>query len=268
MILGDASANARDWGTRTAPEIGEFGSRDGSVAVVPVGSLEQHGDHLPVATDTLLCDAVARRGASRVDGDVPLLVTPPLWTGLSPHHMAFGGTITLSAETMRGLLRDIAASVLDNGFDAVFFLNGHGGNRAVLGMAVTEVGSEFPDAQVLGLTYFDLAAPFVDEYRDSEVGGMAHGGEFETSLMLHLYPDHVDDDREATYMDEPYDLGLDDLFAGGPLSVYRSFDAYSESGAIGNPDLATAEKGAGLLDGIAEELAVLLTAVHEHNREA
>lgn len=267
MSVDDPSGEAYEWASQTASDIRDIGDREGSVAVVPVGSVEQHGDHLPVATDTLLCDAISRLGSERVDEDVPLLVTPPLWTGLSPHHLDFGGTISLGVETMLAVLRDVAASILDNGFDAILFLNGHGGNAAILGTAVTKIGTEFPDAQVLSLTYFDLAAPFVDEYRESDVGGMAHGGEFETSLMLHLRPHLVREDRAAaSYLNDPYDLRRQDLFEGGPLSVYRSFREYSESGAVGDPDLATAEKGRALSDRLGEELAVLLTAIHEQNR--
>jgi creatinine amidohydrolase len=267
MVFEDATADSPAWAAQTAPDIRAVGEQEGSVAVVPVGSVEQHGNHLPVGTDSVLADAAAHLGAERVEDDVPILVTPPVWTGLSPHHLDFGGTITLEVETMLAVLRDVAASILDNGFDAVFFLNGHGGNMSLLGTAVTEIGSEFPEAQVLALTYFQLASSFIDEIRESELGGMAHGGEFETSLMLYLRPDLVrDEDAEATYLDDPYDLRRKDLFQGGPLSVYRSFAEYSDSGAIGDPALGSAEKGAELLDRLVDELAVLLLAIHEHNR--
>jgi len=116
---------------------------------------------------------------------------------------------------MIALLRDIATSVLDNGFDAILFLNGHCGNMSLIGTAVTKIGQEFPTAQVLGLTYFQLAEPFIDEIRESATGGMAHGGEFETSLMLHLRPELVQTDRaEATSMEDPYELRGEDLFEG------------------------------------------------------
>ena len=267
MAFDEATAGSVSWAGRTAPEIRSIGREDGSVAVVPVGSVEQHGDHLPASTDTLLANAVARAGAGRVAEEVPVLVTPPVWTGLSPHHTAFGGTITLTAGTMLALLRDVVGSVLDDGFDAALLLNGHGGNVSVVGTAVTDVGREFPDAQVLGVTYFHLASPFVDEVRESDPGGMAHGGEFETSLMLHLRPDLVEMDRaEATPMDDPYDLRSTDLFDDGPLAVYRPFTEYSDSGAVGDPSLASAEKGAELYDRLADELATLLVAIHEHGR--
>lgn len=267
MAFENDTVDSHSWVAHTAPDIKDIGAAEGSVAVVPVGSVEQHGDHLPVGTDTILADAAAHAGAEQADDDIPVIITPPIWTGLSPHHLEFGGTITLTVETMLSVLRDVAASILDNGFDAVFFLNGHGGNMALLSTAVTQIGHEFPDTQILGLTYFQLAGPVVEEYRESELGGMAHGGEFETSLMLHFRPDLVEDDQmEAEYMNDPYDLRRKDLFEGGPLSVYRPFSAYSDSGAIGDPELGSAEKGLAVLDHLAEELAILLRAIHEQNR--
>ena len=254
------------WAGKPYREIVAEGEADGSVAVVPVGSIEQHGHHMPVATDTILVDAVARLGAERVEGDVPVVVTPPVWTGNSPHHVPFGGTISIGVRGLLDLLESVADAVLDNGFDAVLFLNGHGGNISTIGDATSIVGDAHPEAQVLGLTYFQLAAEFIHEVRESETGGMAHAGEFETSLMLHLEPDLVDTDAmEATYMDEPYELGTHDLVEGGPLSVYRTFEEYSESGAIGDPHLASAEKGERIYELLGDEMEELLRAIHEQN---
>ncbi|WP_224337566.1 creatininase family protein [Haloprofundus halobius] len=249
----------------TAPEIRALGGRDGSVLVLPVGSVEQHGDHLPVATDSILASTVAAAGAAAVADDVPVLVAPTLWTGYSPHHRSFGGTLTAEFDTLFDLLGTVADAALDNGFDALLLLNGHGGNRALVDAAVTVVGRAHPDVEALGLTYFDLAAPFADEVRESDTGGMAHGGEFETSMLLYLRPELVRDDAPAAYWDEPYDLAGSDLLEGGPLSVYRPFEAYSDSGAIGDPSLASAEKGERFFDGIRAELAALLLDVHERN---
>ncbi|MFB6136190.1 MAG: creatininase family protein [Halobacteriaceae archaeon] len=253
------------WAAKTAGEVRALAERDGSVLVVPVGSIEQHGNHLPVATDTLLADAVVHEGAERVREDLPILVTPPVWSGFSPHHMSFGGTLTLEFEDLLAVLEDVADAGLDNGFDAVLFCNGHGGNKSLVSSAVSTVGDAHPEAEVLALTYFDLAAEWADEVRDSDVGGMAHGGEFETSLVLHLYPELVREDREAPNWDEPYDLGGQDLLVGGPLSVYRPFEEYSDTGAIGAPDLASAEKGAEILTRLADDLEDLFREIHERN---
>lgn len=250
--------------TEPYSKIRDVADRDGSIAVVPVGSVEQHGHHLPVATDSILAAAIGTEGAERVEDDVPILVTPPVWTGYSPHHLSFGGTVTVEHATLRTLLEDVADSVLSNSFDALLFLNGHGGNAALVESVTSTVGVAHPEAEILGLTYFELAKPFADEIRESDPGGMAHGGEFETSLLLHLHPNLVAETREGSMPEEPYDEAAVDLFGAGPLSAYRPFDAYSESGAIGAPELASAEKGAQLYDRIADELADLLRDVHRN----
>ena len=249
--------------TKTRTEITDVASQSGSVLVVPVGSVEQHGHHLPVATDTLLADAVATLGAERVVDAQPTLVAPPVWTGHSPHHQSLGGTLTLDADGLIDVLEDIADSAAEMGFDGVLLVNGHGGNAPVIDVAVSAIGAAHPDLEVTGVTYFELAEPFVDEIRDSDTGGMAHGGEFETSLLLHLFPDLVrEEETEGTYLDEPYDRGGQDLLEGGPVSSYRPFEEYSGSGAIGDPDLASAEKGEALYDRLGDELADVLRTVH------
>jgi creatinine amidohydrolase len=231
---------------------------------LPVGSIEQHGHHLPVATDTILVDAVAHAGTERVGDELPVLVAPTVWMGYSPHHMDFGGTITVEHDQFVTLLRRITASALNNGFDAVLLLNGHGGNIPLVGTAVSVIGRDYPDVIATSLTYYQLAAPFVDDVRDSDVGGMAHGGEFETSLMLHLYPDLVDRDAmEGTLFEDSFDRRGQDLFDDGPLGVYRPFEAYSESGAIGEPSLATAEKGETLFRRLGDELGDVIADVHQ-----
>ena len=93
---------------------------------------------------------------------------------------------------------------------------------------------------------------------------MSHGGEFETSLMLHLHPELVRmEDADAEYLDEPYDRGTKDLLVGGPLATYRPFEEYSDTGAIGDPKLANEEKGEELLDRLTDELADVFRNVSE-----
>lgn len=159
-----------------------------------------------------------------------------MWTGYSPHHLSFGRTVSLGHDDLLALLEDVAHTALENGFDALAFVNGHGGNSSAIESATSTVGVEHAGVEVVGLTYFELAAPFVDEIRRSDTGEMSHAGEFETSLMLHLRPDLVSEERaEATPQDSSYTHGLHDMFAGGPLSVYREFREYSETGAISAP---------------------------------
>lgn len=253
---------------RTYSEINEIAEQDGSVLVVPTGSVEQHGHHMPVATDTILADAVALSGAQTVADALPVLVTPPVWTGYSPHHLSFGGTITLDVEELHDVLVDIAESAVQNGFDAILFLNGHGGNSSIIGSATGTIGHEHPEIQALSLSYYTLADSFIDEIRDSDTGGTSHAGEFETSLMLHLRPELVDQDAASpNYRDEPYDLARQDMFQGGPLGLYRDFTELTDEGPIGDPTLASAEKGAEIFARLGDEIEDLLREIHEQNRD-
>jgi creatinine amidohydrolase len=138
---------------------------------------------------------------------------------------------------------------------------------SLISAATSTIGKEHEDVEVLGLTYFELAASFADEVRESDVGGMSHGGEFETSLMMHLRPELVDASAiDAPMLEEPYELGTKDLLHGGPLGVYRGFEEYSHTGAIGAPALATAEKGADIYHRLGDEMESLLLDVHRQNR--
>ncbi|RQG93635.1 creatininase family protein [Natrarchaeobius chitinivorans] len=260
MYYEAAHGSTVSWATKPYAEISSIATRDGSVLFVPVGSVEQHGHHLPVSTDTLLVDAVTNAAAQRADAEgIPSVVTPPLWAGFSPHHTSLGGTITLPHDDLLATIEDVADSALEAGFETLFLVNGHGGNASLVDSAVSTIGDAHSDVEVLGTTYFNLAAPFVDSIRESDSGGMAHGGEFETSLMLHLYPDLVDrDSLEAEPLSEPYDHGMNDMFDGGPLAVYREFAEYSDSGAIGDPGLATAAKGEQLFERLCDELVAIV----------
>lgn len=266
MIYDSIGSTDSEWAGKPAATIRKRAEIDGSVLLIPVGSVEQHGPHLPVATDTILVDAVVHGATEQLKEDIPVLVTPPVWSGFSPHHLSFGGTLSLDFEDLRAMLEDISLTAIENGFDAVCFVNGHGGNEALINTVVSTVGVS-TDAEVLGTNYFSLATDEVNAVRDSEIGGMAHGGEYETSLMLHLRPDLVADadDWDGTLWDEHYEWGGRDLLEGGPLSVYRPFSSYSESGAIGAPELASTGKGEHIYEIVTHELAAVIVAIHEHN---
>ncbi|NHX34929.1 MULTISPECIES: creatininase family protein [Halolamina] len=252
------------WAAKPYPEIAEIADREGSVLIVPVGALEQHGHHLPTGTDTVLVDAVATAGAERVSDEVPVLTTPPLWLGHSPHHLPFGGTVSAEFDTLSDTLSEIADSALGNAFDTVLFLNGHGGNRPLIAAATQRVGAEQPDTEVLGLTYFELGEYFLDDVRESDLGGMAHGGELETSMMLHLHPELVDEERmQATEWETEYEQAPGDLLGSGPLNVTLDVAEWSDSGAMGDVSAVSAAKGEAMFEGFVDELEALLRTVHE-----
>lgn len=256
------------WADLPADDIRDIAGRAGSTLVLPIGSMEQHGPHLPVSTDSRLVEAVTAGAMGRLPDDAPVIRGPTHWAGYSPHHLQFGGTMSLEFRTLLSVVEELADSALENGFDAFVLVNGHGGNIPLISAATSTIGRAHPEIEALSVTYISFAEAFVEEVRESEPGGMGHGGEFETSLMLHLHPELVREDLiDGTPLDEPYERGLTDIFAGGTLGVYRPFEDYSETGAIGNPELASESKGRELADGLADELAAQFTEIHERNRD-
>jgi creatinine amidohydrolase len=252
------------WLTKSYAEAVETAEQDGSILLVPVGSLEQHGQHLPTGTDTILATAAVQAGIDNVDDAVPVLLAPPLWAGYSPHHRPFGGTITVEHDTFINTITEIVDAAAGNGFDAVVFVNGHGGNKPLLSTAITVAGQEHPEIDVSTFLYLDLLGPETKELKASDVPGV-HGGELETALLLAVRPNLVDEDLVSTTPQrEPYERTGTDLLDGGPVSVYRSFDEYTETGTLGEPGAACVETGERALEVVGSEIATILESIHDH----
>jgi len=179
------------WQELRRPEFEQAVNAD-AIVIIPVGSTEQHGNHLPVNTDANCCCAIAQHAAQAMD-EFPVLVLPPVWTGYSPHHMAYPGTITLKYHTFVEVLTEVATSVHAHGFNKILFLNRHGGNSAIVAAMRHKLAAE-EGASVIGYNYWDM--PSVPEETkvvcQSDKGFVGHSGEFETSLQLYLQPDLVD----------------------------------------------------------------------------
>jgi creatinine amidohydrolase len=241
------------WEELRVPEIDAL-DRERTVVLLPIGSVEQHGRHLPVGTDTMLAHSVALAAAERLAGRV--IVLPPPWYGFSAHHMRFAGTVTLGAGTMMRLVEDIAASVIAHGFRRLLIVNGHGGNTGVVDVVAAELGRRFyGKARVAGLTYFQLARAAIAELRSSRAGGMGHACEFETAMMQHVRPELVGIEVAAvTYPDPGSDYLTTDLLGSSAVRTYHDFGDLSPTGTLGDPLHATPEKGARFHEAVVAEL--------------
>jgi len=238
-----------EWMKLKARELCELAGR-GATVIMPVGSMEQHGPHLPVQVDALLAGEVSRRAALRLAQHHPVVVAPTVWMGLAEHHMNFGGTFTLDFDAYLAVLRCLCHSVDRHGFPRIFILNGHGGNVSALGVIAEELAHEL-EARIATVTYWHLqqtkdAFAGILEHQDT----VLHAGEAESSMLLALLPDLVD--QEAMRNTE------------GPMGgIVRPSGAYgfqhisdiSPTGVLGKPQSATAEKGERLLDAAAEAVA-------------
>lgn len=240
------------WEELSVAEI-EALNRD-TVLLLPLGSVEQHGRHLPLGTDSMLAAAVSLEAAKRMSGRVAIL--PPPWYGLSQHHMRFAGTVTLRAETMMALVEDIAHSIVAHGFRRLVLVNGHGGNAGLLDVLSAKLGHQFyGQARVAGLTYFQLARDRIAKLRLSGVGGMGHACEFETAMMQQVRPDLVAMEKaKTTYPDTGSAYVSTDLLIGSPVCTYIDFGDLSESGTLGDPSLANPEAGVRFYDAVTDEL--------------
>ncbi|ARP73211.1 creatinine amidohydrolase [Streptomyces pluripotens] len=217
------------------------------VAVLPVGSFEQHGPFLPLATDTLVACALAREIAAAY----PVHLLPPVTVSCSHEHAAWPGTVSISATTLHAVVKDIAASLRRSGIGALVVVNGHGGNY-VLGNVVQEASARGEKVALFPAAEDWEAARERAGVHTSLLTDM-HAGEIETSILLHAHPECVRPGYESA------DFTADDR----RHLLTTGMSAYTESGVIGCPSLGSAEKGKALLASLADSFgpyAALLTA--------
>jgi creatinine amidohydrolase len=227
------------------------------VVLFPTGSFEQHGPHLPLTTDTDIVSAIAESIEHSMTDRVLLL--PTLWPGLSTHHMHFPGTMDVPQMVYIPLIIELGKSMSSMGAKKVFFLNGHGGNDTPLRAALRELKTATPETRFVYASYWSLAAKTLRDVRESELGGMGHACEMETSIMLHLHPDRVQLDhavRDGPQYSDPYRKA--DMQYARPIFFVNEFHEVTQSGVVGYPDLATAEKGKRFFDGIVAEISAFV----------
>jgi creatinine amidohydrolase len=244
------------------PAVQAAAKREGSTVLWAMGSLEQHGHHLPLHTDAFFADRLVEALIATLPADLPLWRLPVQMIGYAPEHRGFAGSFSLAAVDVIALVRVVGAELARCGFRRLVLMNGHGGQIGLLEVAAREVRESHPDLAVLPCFLWrglDDAASLIPEPERSQ--GL-HAGLAETSLMLHLAPDLVGADRLAdgpTPDDKP-PPGWS--WEGGAPTAWRTGEI-STSGVIGDPTGATAELGAklfeGLVNGWSQRLRSLLT---------
>jgi len=209
-----------------------------SLIILPTAAIEQHGHHLPLATDTLLNSYILGRTLELLPDDMPVYALAPICYGKSNEHLGFPGTLSVSATTMMSMIRDLGSSLHSSGFKRLVFYNSHGGNSALVDVMARDLRAEF-DFQVFRLgASVKLKGIEIQE----ETYGY-HGGEVETSLLLAATPDLVHTDKyTSSYIrrvDEPGKL----LPENGPATFAWLTRDISSSGILGDPAASSAEKG-------------------------
>jgi creatinine amidohydrolase len=235
----------------------------GKLALIPAGTIEDHGLHLPIDTDVVIASAICQRTAELIPDELVLL--PPITFGYSPHHIDGPGTLTIRWDTFVNYVKDITTSLVHHGFRKLLILNGHGSNRPVLELAARLTGVEHPDAQCAMLSWWDLlrVQQAVAEFRESEWTG--HACELETSAYLAVDPARVQMDRVVKdinpHMSKHFWADLvgrrPEGYANAAVLV-EYWSTVSATGTWGDPTVATREKGERILQAAAEELVELV----------
>jgi creatinine amidohydrolase len=229
------------------------------IFVVPLGSLEQHGPHLPLFTDSLIIGHIAN-GVEQLQSE-KIVSLPVQWLGHSPHHRRFG-CVSLDLVPYMQMITGICRSLVQIGARKILLLNGHGGNDIPCKAALRELKSEFEslrDLYIVYAAYWNLAAGQFTQIRSSPIGGMGHACEMETSVLLAKNSELVDMTKAQRGGPSP-ESGYrhTDMLKPLPFSLINEFDEISQNGVIGMPELASAAKGEQFLDAAVESVVALL----------
>lgn len=204
--------------------------KETQIVLIPVGAIEQHGPHLPFVTDALIPEVVCKKVSEKIG----CVVAPTVKVGYSPHHMPFKGTITLRTVTFMYILKDYAHCLAKHGFKRIIFVNGHGGNQAVLGQVVNELIQELPKVQTLW-----TGCNGVPEEWSPPFGQGGHSGYIETALILALRPDLVRLDRAVKEFPH-YPAGMTKNMS---MVAHNSDMLYwRETGVMGDPTKYSRER--------------------------
>jgi creatinine amidohydrolase len=230
---------------RTSPEITQALKDGQTTAIIVLGAQEQHGAHLPLATDSLWGARLAEMIAERIGA----FVAPVFSVGYSPEHMRLPGTITLRAETWGAVVEDYVASLETHGFRRILLLASHGGNYAPLANELPGLRQRHPAVELVAYTdllgLVDAAGEIADRYGVTRDEAGAHAGEWETSMMLAVEPATVHRDREEVGFMGALGPVLDQINEEG-------IDAVAPNGVLGDPAKASAEHGQAYLERMAD----------------
>jgi creatinine amidohydrolase len=251
-------------GLEELPEDGQ----QGKVVIIPIGHTEQHGFHLPLSTDTLIIEAIAKGVVAAAPDQAAALPVMPY--GVSTHRTSFPGTFNVGGRAFEDFWLGVIDTLVGRGFDRFYLISGHGGNCSFLTNVVKYAGERHPRI-FCATSWLYLSGPrgsaALDQHRHSKTGGMGHACELETSLILHLRPDLVDLEKAVDEIDfistASYYM---DWVEGGALIANPPWEDDSATGAYGAGSLAAPKKGQAWLETAVLEKVDHVTEIHEQHR--
>lgn len=243
------------WEQLTWPEFDKIDRK--TPVILPVAAIEQHGPHLPLATDKIIAEYFCNELNRRIPQNV--LILPAIAIGCSEHHLGYPGSLSVTHETLLQQVTDIFSTVKHHGFTNLVLFNSHGGNQAVGQLFVEKFGYRNEGTNVHLITWWKVAVEKLLEITETEFGGTGHAGEFETSLMMLIRPDLVRVDKlEAGYPKTTFDWARQDLLHGPRVSWFRTFNDMTSQGIFGDPTKSSAIKGEKIKNIVLEECQRIL----------
>ncbi len=254
---------------KTWPEL-EEAIRQNALLILPIGTIEEHGRHLPVSTDYVIVSEVARGVAEKLKGEIPILVLPTLWTGYSAREVArWPGTIRIRPLVLIQLIHDLLASLIEMGFKKIIVLDGHGHHKGIIEVALREIGDEY-GIYPASVSPASLSAELYSRIRKSPIGGSIHGGEWETSLMLFFkQPVKKEEFTNEDIMRYHSEFVPGDNFLGSKGVFWSTWGIQkSETGIYGDPTSASEKTGRAIYEEILEKLSQFIREFYFYEPES
>ncbi len=246
-----------NWQELTSPALNKFNRK--TPVVLPLAAIEQHGPHLPLATDRMITEHLCAQLNSTLQKNV--LILPTIAVGCSTHHMDFPGSLTLTHETFQRTALEMLASAAAHGFTRFLVLNGHGGNQGIGQVIMEQFGAAHPKCKIAFTSWWRVAAEELLAITQTGPGGVGHACEFETSLMMVIAPHLINQkaiQRGGNYRVPTPDWARSDMLRGSRASLYSSMKDGTLNGVFGDPREASEEKGCHITAVVTNQLIKIL----------
>lgn len=250
------------WDKLTSLQVAEV---DKSIPVIlPLTATEQHGPHLPLATDRMIAEHFIYSLNDEMNNEI--LVLPSMYVGCSDHHMDFAGTLSLGHSTFLSCVKNMVKSVLHHGFHKIILFNSHGGNQGIMTVTMEQLGFENPHVHFFAATWWAMAREPLKQVSETGRGGTGHACEFETSLMLLIDENLVDKSRIQAGANSPtFEWAEGDMLYGSPASYFRMMKMMTQNGIYGDPTKASADKGRKITNCVLMALKQMITDINKMN---
>ncbi len=246
----------------TWKDIQDLPNKKNTVIIQPIGSIEQHGHHLPIIVDSAIGVAVIGKALEQLKPEIPAYCLPPLYYGKSNEHTGFPGTITLSATTLLTVLKEIAESIYEAGFRKLALVNSHGGQPQILDIVARDLHHQYQEFMIFPLFIWKVPNLAQELTTEKEMQYGIHGGDLETSLMLSILPEQVK--MELAIKEYPAGLPENSLLSmEGKLPFAWLTKELTKTGVLGDATIATKEKGDRLLTSLTSSWVNLIEDIYK-----